>query len=233
MDSFWQIRTATRLDRCKTDFFLKYSHSFSSQADQPPVFRQCYSSIQHITEKDVIKSNDCVILRSEPGGAPYLAKVKWFWEEPTTGRMLHSINPFIHHSSSLGEIQMSLIWYYHPEHTELPESIQKGFFPNELLASRYWDCVSVACIEDKCYVLNFNEYNRYCLREKSVNLFEHSETIGQLKSLLNKSTTTIHHRSLPAKTVGHQNIFFCRYVYDYRVNRILKNPSLVPTASSM
>ncbi|CAF1061985.1 unnamed protein product [Adineta steineri] len=185
----------------------------SIHADKPPVFRECYSSIQHVTEKDIIKSNDCVILRSETGMhkdvTPYLAKVKWFWLEPLSD-----------------EIQMSIIWYYHPEHAELPLRVKERFLRNELLASKYWDCVNVACIEDKCYVLNLNEYNRYCLREKSTNLFEHSESIGQLKSLLNKNTSSIHDRPLPAKTVGNQNIFFCRYVYDYRVKRILKNPSL-------
>ncbi|CAF0979948.1 unnamed protein product [Adineta steineri] len=185
----------------------------SIHADKPPVFRECYSSIQHVTEKDIIKSNDCVILRSETGThkdvTPYLAKVKWFWLEPLSD-----------------EIQMSIIWYYHPEHAELPLRVKERFLRNELLASKYWDCVNVACIEDKCYVLNLNEYNRYCLREKSTNLFEHSEPIGQLKSLLNNNTSSIHDRPLPAKNVGNQNIFFCRYVYDYRVKRILKNPSL-------
>lgn len=59
-----------------------------------------------------------------------------------------------------GEIQMSLVWYYHPEHSELPLRVKEHFVPNEVLASKYWDCVNVACIEDKCYVLNVNEYNR-------------------------------------------------------------------------
>ncbi len=177
----------------------------------------------------MIKSNDCVILRSETGAdhgaTPYLAKVKWFWEEPSTGKPFPPPSIAKQIFSPLGEIQMSLIWYYHPEHTELPSSIRQRFLPNELLASKYWDCVSVACIEDKCYVLTFNEYNRYCLREKSVNLFEHSESVGQLKLLLNKNLPTVQHRPLPAKTVGNQNIFFCRYVYDYRVKRVLKNPT--------
>ncbi|CAF3805275.1 unnamed protein product [Adineta steineri] len=119
----------------------------SIHADKPPVFRECYSSIQHVTEKDIIKSNDCVILRSETGThkdvTPYLAKVKWFWLEPISD-----------------EIQMSIIWYYHPEHAELPLRVKERFLRNELLASKYWDCVNVACIEDKCYVLNLNEYNR-------------------------------------------------------------------------
>lgn len=128
---------------------------------------------------------------------------------------------------------MSLLWYYHPEHTELPLHIKEKFLSNELLASRYWDCLSVECIEDKCYVLNLNEYNRYRLREKSIHLFEHSESVGQVKVLLNKNIPTIQHRSLPSKTVANQNVFFSRYVYDYRVHRILKNPTFVSTASTM
>jgi hypothetical protein len=62
--------------------------------------------------------------------------------------------------SIVGEIQMSLVWYYHPEHSELPTRVKEHFLANEVLASKYWDCVNVACIEDKCYVLNVNEYNR-------------------------------------------------------------------------
>ena len=69
-------------------------------------------------------------------------------------------------------------------------------------------------------------FPRYRLREKTPNLFEHPETVGQLKSLLNRNTATVHHRALPAKNVDNQNIFFCRYVYDNRAKRILKNPCL-------
>lgn len=57
-----------------------------------------------------------------------------------------------------GEMMMSLLWYYRPEHTEqgrLP--IDQ---PDEVFASRHKDSNSVACIEDKCYVLTFNEYCR-------------------------------------------------------------------------
>jgi len=42
-----------------------------------------------VKEKDIIKSDDCVLLRPENaeknGITPYLAKVKWFWEEPESG----------------------------------------------------------------------------------------------------------------------------------------------------
>jgi hypothetical protein len=70
-------------------FYFIESFIFIFKADKPPVFRECYSSIRHVKEKDIIKTNDCVILRPETGtrdsATPYLAKVKWFWQEPTSG----------------------------------------------------------------------------------------------------------------------------------------------------
>ena len=53
---------------------------------------------------------------------------------------------------------VSLVWYYRPEHTELGR--QAADAPDEVFASRHRDANSVACIEDKCYVLTFNEYCR-------------------------------------------------------------------------
>lgn len=58
----------------------------------------------------------------------------------------------------LGEMMMSLLWYYRPEHTE--QGRQPHDCPDEVFASRHQDHNSVACIEDKCYVLTFNEYCR-------------------------------------------------------------------------
>ena len=58
-------------------------------------------------------------------------------------------------------MMMSLLWYYRPEHTEsdrLPRHIGC-----EIFASKHWDQTSVACIDDKCHVLTFNEYCRYGL----------------------------------------------------------------------
>lgn len=53
---------------------------------------------------------------------------------------------------------VSLVWYYRPEHTE--RGRQPTDAPDEVFASRHRDANSVACIEDKCYVLTFNEYCR-------------------------------------------------------------------------
>lgn len=58
-----------------------------------------------------------------------------------------------------GEMMMSLLWYYRPEHTE--QGRQRTDGPDEVFASRHKDHNSVACIEDKCYVLTFSEYCRY------------------------------------------------------------------------
>lgn len=55
-------------------------------------------------------------------------------------------------------MMVSLVWYYRPEHTELGR--QASDAPDEVFASRHRDANSVACIEDKCYVLTFNEYCR-------------------------------------------------------------------------
>jgi BAH domain len=58
-----------------------------------------------------------------------------------------------------GEMMLSLLWYYRPEHTE--QGRQPNHMADEIFASKHKDHSSVACIEDKCYVLTFNEYCRY------------------------------------------------------------------------
>lgn len=55
-------------------------------------------------------------------------------------------------------MMMSLLWYYRPEHTE--QGRQPNDCMDEVFASKHQDHNSVACIEDKCYVLTFNEYCR-------------------------------------------------------------------------
>lgn len=54
---------------------------------------------------------------------------------------------------------MSLLWYYRPEHTEQGRQDADG--GEEVFASKHKDHNSVACIEDKCYVLTLNEYCRW------------------------------------------------------------------------
>ena len=57
------------------------------------------------------------------------------------------------------EMLMSVLWYYRLEHTgtaPLPRYIDR-----EVFASRHRDVIPVKCIEDRCYVLTLNEYNRW------------------------------------------------------------------------
>jgi len=63
-------------------------------------------------------------------------------------------------------MMMSLLWYYRPEHTD--QGRQRNDCPDEVYASRHRDHNSVACVEDKCYVLTFSEYCRYVKIENMV-----------------------------------------------------------------
>ncbi|KAF5908502.1 bromo adjacent homology domain-containing 1 protein-like, partial [Clarias magur] len=102
--------------------------------------RQCYEGVMR--DGEVIRIRDTVLLRSGPRkkSLPYVAKISALWDDPKTG-----------------ELMMSLFWYYRPEHT------QGGRDPsmhceNEIFASRHQDENSVACIEDRCYVLPLAQY---------------------------------------------------------------------------
>ena len=53
---------------------------------------------------------------------------------------------------------MSLLWYYRPEHTE--GGRQPQYKDCEVFAAKHRDESPVACIDDKCYVLTYNEYCR-------------------------------------------------------------------------
>ncbi len=55
-------------------------------------------------------------------------------------------------------MMMSLLWFYRPEHTDIGRQAED--LPEEVFASRHRDHTSVACIEDKCYVMTINEYCR-------------------------------------------------------------------------
>lgn len=119
-------------------------------SDEPVVLRKCYPAMRH-KEGDKIIPRDCVLLKAGPrkNDLPFVAKIASLWENPDDGEMM-----------------MSLLWYYRPEHTE------QGRLPTdqheEVFASRHKDSNSVACIDDKCYVLTFNEYCRYCKMRKRI-----------------------------------------------------------------
>lgn len=171
--------------------------------DDPPFMRKCYSAMQH-TEGDTIKVRDCVLLKSGPRKTdlPFVAKIVSLWDNPIDDEMM-----------------MSLLWYYRPEHTEQGRKTYHS--EDEIFASKHRDVNSVACIEDKCYVLTFSEYCRYRSRLKILD-----ERICLKVSVVPSLEEEYFRKNrLPPGHLSSEIVFFCRKVYDYRQKRILKNPT--------
>ncbi|XP_067274498.1 bromo adjacent homology domain-containing 1 protein [Pseudorasbora parva] len=169
--------------------------------DEETVLRQCYEGVER--DGEVIRVRDTVLLRSGPRkkSLPYVAKISALWEDPRTG-----------------ELMMSLFWYYRPEHT------QGGRDPsmhceNEIFASRHQDENSVACIEDRCYVLPLAQYCRFCALVK-----RRSEGVSESPPVVPVSSASAipSHRHVP-DGVDPELVYLCRHVYDFRYGRILKN----------
>ncbi|XP_061609602.1 bromo adjacent homology domain-containing 1 protein [Phyllopteryx taeniolatus] len=163
--------------------------------------RQCYEGVER--DGEVIRVRDTVLLRSGPRkkSLPYVAKISALWEDPKTG-----------------ELMMSLFWYYRPEHT------QGGRDPsthceNEIFASRHQDENSVACIEDRCYVLPLAQYCRYCalMKRRSEGALPDGSVVPRCPDFAPPS-----HRCVPTD-VDPELVYVCRHVYDFRYGRLLKN----------
>ncbi|XP_058824014.1 titin-like [Topomyia yanbarensis] len=169
-------------------------------SDDLPVLRTCYPAMRH-SEGDIIRPRDCVLLRagSKRAELPYVAKVAHLWENPEDGEMM-----------------MSLLWYYRPEHTEQGRQTTDG--PDEVFASRHKDHNSVACIEDKCYVLTFSEYCRFRRHLKGFeeNIVEHPSIVPALRR---------ENTRLPPPIVSPELVMYCQRVYEFRLKRLLKTPS--------
>lgn len=169
-------------------------------SDDPPVTRTCYPAMRH-SEGDIIRPRDSVLLRagSKRAELPYVAKVAHLWENPEDGEMM-----------------MSLLWYYRPEHTEQGRQPADG--PDEVFASRHKDHNSVACIEDKCYVLTFSEYCRFRrqLRGFEENIEEQPSIVPPLRR---------ENPRLPPSIVSPELVMYCQRVYEFRLKRLLKQPS--------
>lgn len=171
--------------------------------DDIPRLRKCYSAMRHV-EGDVIRVRDCVLLKSGPRKAdlPYVAKVVALWENFEDGEMM-----------------LSLLWYYRPEHTD--QGRTSHHMEDEIFASKHRDINSVACIEDKCYVLTFGEYCRYRAWLKMLE----EGTRPKTSPVPDMEECYIRKDRLPPGRVSSEMIFFCHKVYDFRQRRILKNPT--------
>ncbi|KAG9480998.1 hypothetical protein GDO78_010321 [Eleutherodactylus coqui] len=167
-----------------------------------PAVRRSYQAVERNGE--IIRVRDTVLLKSGPRkkSMPYVAKISALWEEPKTG-----------------ELMMSLFWYYRPEHTQGGRN--PSMHQNEIFASRHQDENSIACIEEKCYVLTFAEYCRFCALVK-----RRKEGCPNRKALIvppSEEYCMPIHRRVPDST-DPELVFLCRHVYDFRHGRILKNP---------
>uniref|UniRef100_A0A182JUZ9 BAH domain-containing protein n=1 Tax=Anopheles christyi TaxID=43041 RepID=A0A182JUZ9_9DIPT len=166
-------------------------------SDDPPVLRTCYPAMRH-SFGDIVKPRDCVLLKAGNKRAelPYVAKVAHLWENPDDGEMM-----------------MSLLWYYRPEHTE--QGRQRTDGPDEVFASRHKDNNSVACIEDKCYVLTFSEYCRFRKQLKGIeeNIEEQPSIVPPLRR---------ENPRLPPPIVSPELVMYCQRVYEFRQKRLLK-----------
>lgn len=166
--------------------------------------RMCYGAMKH-AEGDVIQPRDCVLLKSGPRviDLPFVAKVGSLWQT-------HD-----------GDMMISLLWYCRPEHTE--QGRRSNHMEDEIFASKHCDANSVACIEDKCYVLTFSEYCRYRAKVKQLEEGVRSRVAPIVPPL---SPNPRQERLPDPGRVSADLVFFCRKVYDYRQRRILKNPTV-------
>ncbi|XP_053301127.1 bromo adjacent homology domain-containing 1 protein [Pleuronectes platessa] len=164
--------------------------------------RQCYEGVER--DGEVIHVRDTVLLRSGPRkkSLPYVAKISALWEDPKTG-----------------ELMMSLFWYYRPEHTQGGRD-PSAHCENEIFASRHQDENSVACIEDRCYVLPLAQYCRYCALVKRRAEGAPSGSTSMVPCRPDFAPPS--HRCVPTD-VDPELVYLCRHVYDFRFGRILKN----------
>ncbi|KAM3603481.1 uncharacterized protein V6R79_023214 [Siganus canaliculatus] len=164
--------------------------------------RQCYEGVER--DGEVIRVRDTVLLRSGPRkkSLPYVAKISALWEDPKTG-----------------ELMMSLFWYYRPEHTQGGRD-PSAHCENEIFASRHQDENSVACIEDRCYVLPLAQYCRYCALVKRRSEGAPPGSAHMVPCRPDFAPPS--HRCVPTD-VDPELVYLCRHVYDFRYGRILKN----------
>ncbi|XP_023991070.1 bromo adjacent homology domain-containing 1 protein-like [Salvelinus sp. IW2-2015] len=170
--------------------------------EETTVLRKCFEGVKR--DGEVIWVRDTVLLRSGPRkkSLPYIAKISALWED-----------------SESGEMMMSLFWYYRPEHTQGGRN-PSTHCENEIFASRHQDQNSVACIEDKCYVLTLAQYCRFCAFVKCRGEGLPESATRMVPPCVEYGTSA--HRCVPTD-IDPNLVFVCRHVYDLRYGRILRN----------
>ncbi|GFO15858.1 bromo adjacent homology domain-containing 1 protein [Plakobranchus ocellatus] len=163
--------------------------------------RRCYQSMVH-TSGERVTVGDCVLLQSDgDANIPYVAKVTCLWE---------NLN---------GDKMFSMLWYYQPEHTVAGRSPDDG--EQELFASKHREENSVACIDDKCYVLMYNEY---CRLEAEAARSDLGAALPRWREEMPGVSPEDQHlrRQPPPSNACVDNIWFCRYDYNIRKKYVRK-----------
>ncbi|XP_041711543.2 bromo adjacent homology domain-containing 1 protein [Coregonus clupeaformis] len=181
---------------------MPFKREVFTVGEETTVLRKCFEGVKR--DGEVIRVRDTVLLRSGPRkkSLPYIAKISALWED-----------------SESGEMMMSLFWYYRPEHTQGGRN-PSTHCENEIFASRHQDQNSVACIEDKCYVLTLAQYCRFCALVKRRGEGLPESATRMVPPCVENSTPA--HRCVPTD-IDPNLVFVCRHVYDFRYGRILKN----------
>ncbi|KAH0620597.1 hypothetical protein JD844_021237, partial [Phrynosoma platyrhinos] len=166
-------------------------HASDSKTNEPePAVRKSYQAVER--DGEIIRVRDTVLLKSGPRkkSMPYVAKISALWEDPKTG-----------------ELMMSLLWYYRPEHTQggrNPSMHQPAMFVKEAKSN---DIIVIS--------------SRFCaLAKRRVEGIPGKKTVMVPPS---EEYSTPPHRKVPEDT-DPELVFLCRHVYDFRHGRILKNP---------
>lgn len=134
-----------------------------SEADKTdPQLHWCFDQIMrpnHLEEGcSTLGRGDCIIVKSGINEEPYIGMIQALWSDSSYGNE---------------DLKVGLHWYYRAKDIlkECPEleSSDKFFFHEAAVyASKHYDSISAASIEDKCNVVTTNEYSIYRKRCKLI-----------------------------------------------------------------
>merc|ERR1712066_959435 len=103
-----------------------------------------------------LTKGDCIIVNSGANEPSYIGMITDLWSD----------NSFVN-----TDLKITVCWYYRskdilecvPDMKNNPAHVDH---PAAIYASKHYDSISAACVDDKCYVLTINEYSLYRKRCK-------------------------------------------------------------------
>jgi len=137
-----------------------------NEADKPdPQLHWCFDSIErpkHLEEGcSNLTRGDCILVKAGAHEDPYIGMINALWSDSSYGSE---------------DLKVGLHWYYRAKDilAELPDletTDKTSYLHHEaaVYASKHYDSISAASIEDKCNVLTTNEFSLYRKRCKLLN----------------------------------------------------------------